>query len=224
MTIRRDAAPGGWGQVRVLVRALRALAIAAALAIAPSAQERSLAAGLGAVGLLWTPEGEAPSAPMPMVIALHDLAGVDSRGWHYGDQITAASIAVLHVELLETSADGFTVGLDGDDATAARARLATVMARVAEDPRFAGAPFGLLALGGTGDAALRAAADPAHGYRIAGLALLYPGCAALAAGPGTPRPRSPVLLLHGDADPANLTADCMALADSLNRPDEGEKR
>jgi dienelactone hydrolase len=157
--------------------------------------------------------------PMTVVIALHDSTGVDRRGWHYGDQLTAAGITVLHIELLETSADGFSSTEAADDATAARARLTKVMRLLAEDQRFASASVGLLAFGAAGQAALLAAADPVHGDRIAGLALLYPGCAALAAAATIERaqPRSPVLLLHGDADPANLPAECSGLAGQLAR-------
>jgi dienelactone hydrolase len=50
--------------------------------------------------------------------------------------------------------------------------------------------------------------------------MLYPGCAALldalsVTSPGAPAMRSPVLLLHGDADPANPPAACAALANAL---------
>jgi dienelactone hydrolase len=215
MTSRRKVAlrrEDRWG---ALARALHG----AVLAIALLASGRGLAADVDAVGLLWLPDHTAPSTPMAVVIALHDSTGIDGRGWHYGDQVTAAGIAVLHVELLETSADGFGSAVAADDATAARARLTVVIDLLAEDPRFADAPVGLLAFGAAGQAALFAAADPAHGDRIAGLALLYPGCAALAAAATTERtwPRSPVLLLHGDADPANPPADCSGLAGQLAR-------
>jgi len=83
--------------------------------------------------------------------------------------------------------------------------------------RVDGAPIGLLAFGGAGQAALRFAAGAGQNGRNAGLALLYPGCEAMLP---TEREqasdqRAPVLLLHGDADPANLPADCAALAERL---------
>jgi dienelactone hydrolase len=197
-----------------MTRSLAALALATAIALA--APGRALAAGLDEVGHLWLPTEAAPSKPMRLVIALYDLAGADPRGWHYADQLTAAGIAVLHVELLETSADsGHAVVPAADDASAL-GRLTMVMSLLAKDPRFARATIGLLALGTAGQPALLAAADPVHRDRVAGLGLLYPGCAAMA-GLVAERARAlpPVLLLHGDADPANPPGDCMALADLL---------
>ncbi|MGK7863212.1 dienelactone hydrolase family protein [Falsiroseomonas sp. E2-1-a4] len=199
--------------------------MAAMLAIALPAQHRSLAADLGTVGLLWMPEGPAPSMPTAMVVALHDSTGIDPRGWHYADQLTAAGIAVLHIELLDSSADGSRAAVAADDATAVGTRMAMVMGILAGDPLFASVPVGLLALGSAGQVALLAAADPAHGDRITGVALLYPGCASLATAMAehTP-PRSPVLLLHGDADPANVLADCIGLADRLARSAPVQRR
>lgn len=215
MTVRRRVALRGGDRLRALARAL----LGAMIAVAVFAPGRSLAADVGAIGLLWLPEGAAPAKPMPIVIALHDSTGTDSRGWHYGEQITAAEIAVLHVELLENSADGFGVTVAADDVTVARARLRMVFDLLAEDSRFANSPVGLLAFGAAGQAGLHAAADPAHRDRIAGVALLYPGCATLAATVTTEwtRPRSPVLLLHGDTDLANLPADCRHLEGQLAR-------
>jgi dienelactone hydrolase len=214
MTSRRKAATRGGDRSQVLARALLAV-----LAIAVLVPGRSLAADLGSVGLLWLPDSAAPPTPMAVVIALHDSTGIDRRGWHYGGQLTAAGITVLHIEVLETSADGFSPAVAADDATAARAPLTTAMRLLAADPRFATASVGLLAFGEAGQVALLGAADPAHGDRIAGLALLYPGCAALAATATAERtrPRSPILLLHGDVDPANLPAACSGLERQLAR-------
>src|SRR5215218_9835106 len=71
------------------------------------APERSKAAPLDTLGLLWLPDGASRPRPTGVVIALYDSTGIGSRGWQYGDQLTAAGIAVLQVELLENSADGF---------------------------------------------------------------------------------------------------------------------
>jgi dienelactone hydrolase len=189
------------------------------LATALFAPERSQAAPLDTLGLLWLPDGASRPRPTGVVIALYDSTGIDSRGWQYGDQLTAAGIAVLQVELLENSADGFGATVASEAATAARARLTMVINVLAGDPRFADMSVGLLAFGDVGQVAVRAAADPAHGDRIAGLVLLYPGCAAVAAAATVEhtRPRSPVLLVHGDVDPANLPADCSSLAAQLAR-------
>jgi dienelactone hydrolase len=200
-------------------RALALVLACAALLVAPAgrstADER---AEVGAAGILWLPDGDANPGPVRLVVALHDL-GVDHRGWRYGDQITAAGLAVLHLDLDETSADGFRPGLPEGDIAIALARLAAVLDRLDGDPRFSAAPVGLLAFGEAGQAALLAAASPALRDQIGALVLLYPGCAALsgsldnlAAGP-----RASVLLLHGDADPANPAAACAGLADRLAR-------
>lgn len=169
------------------------------------------------VGLLWLPDSEASSAPVPVVIALHDLLGIDQRGWRYGEQLTAAGIAVLHVELQEVSADGFVSMPVRDEPAAKLARLAIAIDSVAEDPRFAHAAIGILAFGAAGQVAMRAAADRTTAGRIAAMALLYPGCAAIPAPTQETALQSPVLLLHGDADPANSPADCAGLAGRIAR-------
>ncbi|MBP0464289.1 hypothetical protein J5Y09_10220 [Roseomonas sp. PWR1] len=168
------------------------------------------------LGLLWLPDAPPAGEPMPVVVAIHDTTGIDARGWRYAEQITAAGIAVLHVDLLDTSAEDGGPGDPAADAGDALDRLRVVSAILAADPRFASAPVGLLAFGGAGETAIRAATDPEAGGRVAGLALLYPGCAGLQPGEGR-APRAPVLLLHGDADPANAPADCIALAVGLAR-------
>jgi dienelactone hydrolase len=173
-------------------------------------------------GLLWPAEEMAPAGPPALVVVLHDPLGIDSRGWTYAEQLTAAGITVLHVELLDVSADGYTAGpaaadLASQDAAQARARLVEVIDTLAEDPRFDGAPIGLLAFGESGAAALHVATDPQRGRRVEALALLYPGCAGLIGPAAAQRSlsRAPVLLLHGDADPANSPAECGALAEVL---------
>ncbi len=168
------------------------------------------------LGLLWLPDDPPADTPMAVVVAIHDTTGIDARGWRYAEQITAAGIAVLHVDLLDTSAEDGGPGDQAADARDALDRLRGVSAILAEDARFATAPIGLLAFGGAGRVAMRAAADATPAGRVAGLALLYPGCAGLEAGDG-PGPRSPILLLHGDADPANPPSDCIGLAEGLMR-------
>lgn len=201
-----------------LATLVAAVILGLAIALAPG---RSLAGdpcdGPEAIGLLWLPAEADAVAPMPAVIAVHDAAGIDPRGWRYAEQLTAAGIAVLHIELYETFADGAGPSTDGD--AAAPARLAAAAAILAEDPRFGGARLGILAFGAAGEVALRAAAAPGLGEHVAALALLYPGCGALrdALSATEAVPRSPVLLLHGDADAANPTADCAGLAARLAR-------
>lgn len=196
---------------RLAALAAAILGLAIVLAAGRSAADDPCC-GPEAIGLLWLPVNAEAVAPVPAVIAVHDAVGIDPRGWRYAEQLTAAGIAVLHLELYDSSADGAGPAPDGD----AAARLAVAAATLAEDPRFGGARLGILAFGAAGEAALRAAAAPGLGEHIAALVLLYPGCATLrdAAEAG---PRSPVLLLHGDADPANPLADCAGLAARLAR-------
>jgi dienelactone hydrolase len=196
--------------------------LGAILALTLPAPARAAVEGtdrLAALGLLWLPEDAAPNVSTPLVVVLHDSTGIDPRGWHYGDQMMAAGIAVLHVELLDTADDGIVSPTRLDESAESILRLRMVIESVVEDPRFAQARIGLLGFGASAQAAALVAADPAYGSRIAGLALLYPGCAgidaALAATGGAPT--SPVLLQHGDADPANLPAACIALATRLAR-------
>lgn len=213
MTPRRGKrCPGAW---RLAVMAI--LAIAMCFLPLDQGLAGNPCDGPEAIGLLWLPDEAEALAPMPAVIAVHDAAGVDPRGWRYAEQLTAAGIAVLHLELYDTSADG--VGPAAEDAAAAAERLAAAAAILAEEPRFAGARLGILAFGAAGQAALHVAATPGLGEHIAALVLLYPGCGALRdAWPATaPGPRSPVLLLHGDADAANTPADCADLAARLAR-------
>lgn len=200
-------------------RRLLGLLLAGVLGILAPASGRGTAAGPESMALLWLPDLEAVSGPVPVVIALQDLSGIDSRGWHYAERLNAAGIAVLHFEPLDHSAGGTgTTGMRDED-NQARERLAMLVNSVVQDPRFAGAPIGLLAFGGAGQVALRFAAGADQDDRIAGLVLLYPGCdAMLSAEPAAPSAqRAPVLLLHGDTDPANRPADCGALVDRLAR-------
>ncbi len=198
-----DHSHGGTRPMNLRSRAV----LAALLALALLGPARGGAGDLGTAGLLWRPEAASPHAPLAVVVALHDTTGIDQRGWVYGEQLTAAGIAVLHAELLDTSQDGYGPVTEPDPGTEARARLAMLLGRLAADPRFADSPVGLLAFGGVGQTALHALADSAVGERIAALALLYPGCAALAPA-GRTRPHAPVLLLHGDADPSNRPEEC----------------
>ena len=193
----------------------------AALLVASATTSRSVAGertDVSALGILWSPDAGDEWGAVGVVIALHE-AGIDHRSWRYGDQITAAGIAVLHLELADISADGSITGPPPDDIAVALARLTMALDRLDEDARFAHAPVGLLAFGGAGRAAMLAAADSALRDRIGALALLYPGCATLADSLETAgiRPHAPVLLLNGDADPANSPAACSSLADRLAR-------
>ncbi|MDB5415158.1 MAG: Dienelactone hydrolase [Rubritepida sp.] len=173
----------------------------------------------GDFGLLWLPDDAAPLVPTAVVITLYEAAGIDARGWPYAEQMTAAGITVLHMELEDTSFDGLGPAVVSDQSLPALARLTAVIDILAEDARFANAPIGILAFGSAGQVATLAAANLVYGNRIAAVALLYPGCVTLHAAVTTQGsgPRSPVLLMHGDADPANLPAECVGLAAELAR-------
>jgi dienelactone hydrolase len=213
---RRPGPPCRLGRLRA---ALLACALLACAMVPPGPGLAREADHLGALGLLWWPDQVAPARPAPLVVVLHDDSGVDPRGWLHGDQIRAAGIAVLHVELRIPTEDGPDPATAKQDAEAAVARLGLMVETIAQDPRFAAVPVGILAFGDTARAAALAAADPRHAGRIAALVLLYPGCAGLdaalgAAGRG---PRASILLQHGDADPANLPAECALLERGLAR-------
>jgi dienelactone hydrolase len=164
-----------------------------------------------------------PSAlgAMPVVILVNDNLGADARGERYVARLNARGIAAL--ELVE---DDQAEAPDLAGAGVARAALA-----LAQDQRFDAGRIGVLGFGAGAHPALLAAPHDEDGRELLrGRALLYPGCAALAReapsrhdalrdaprdapGPG----HAPVLLLHGDADPANPTAACGELAGTLAR-------
>lgn len=198
--------------------------LGAALATALMAAGRdsgAVAMPLDALGLLAMPEEGVAPLPSGVVVALHEPTGIDARGWAYGDQLAAAGIAVLHVELTEATGDDRAPDAGAAGTMAALARLTLILDHLATDPRVAGVPVGLLAFGAAGDLAARAAAQGPAGDRVAALALLYPGCADLADALARDQARLRawgglrILLLHGDADPANTPADCGRLEAEL---------
>lgn len=217
MTPDRAGPPRRCGWLRMarllLGAALTVAALTAGPAPAGEASNRVL------VGMLWLPDGVTPRGPIPLVLALHDAPGIDARAWRYGEQITAAGIAVLQVDLHEVALNGADPPAPSDGNATALARLAMVLDIIAADPRFGFAPIGLLAFGSAAEAATLAAIELADSNRFAALVLLYPGCAGLEATieARTDGPRAPVLLLHGDVDPANPPLDCMSLAARLAR-------
>jgi dienelactone hydrolase len=144
---------------------------------------------------------EAPP-PWPAVVVLQDTLGPDGRSEAYAAQLAAAGIAVL--DLIS----------DGNDAD----RLVEAAALLDRDPRIAAGRLGLLGFGAGGAAALAAPA------RFGARAALYPGCGTLPAEGYLPGPGEAVLLLHGDADPANRPADCEAVARGLAQPGASIRR
>ncbi len=135
----------------------------------------------------WDGEGQAallhlPAAdnPVPAVIIIMP------------DQLQRDRRAERYAEHLLAS--GFAVLVpQGEDV-----RPEWLLARVRLSPVLDGGRIGLLAFGAGAELALRAGRLPR--------ALLYPGCGQLPAPPDA----APLLLLHGDADPANPPLACAA--------------
>ena len=159
-------------------------------AAAADRTEFFMAAGI--VGTLTRPSVTAGDAG-PAVVFVHDSLGSDRRGDAYATQLAAAGFHVL--DLLSHPADSDAAG-----------RAAAALARDARVD-----PARIAALGfGAGGAAVAAAGHP-----FAARVLLYPGCASLVPAPAAGT--APVMLLHGDGDPANPGTDCAHAASALQR-------
>ena len=143
--------------------------------------------GAGQAALLHMPSPDHPAPPI--IIILPDSAPHDLRHDRYAEHLLALGFAVLVPQRAPAVIEGFIRRLR--DAPAQGAGQG-----VGQD----GARIGLLAFGAGAAEALRHGPMPR--------ALLYPGCAQL---PGPPD-AAPVLLLHGDADPANPPPACAATA------------
>lgn len=156
----------------------------------PVAGEVTAVASRQVPGTLVMPPREA-GPPIGIVLLLHDSLGPDPRSAQYIDQLVGARIAVIDVQLAPADAG----------------RLAASLAGLTSGPMLHGLRVGVL---GFGAGALLAAR---LGTPFAGRALLYPGCDALSP-PGDAGPQ-PVLLAHGDADPANTTQGCATAAARL---------
>lgn len=184
---------------------------------------RLLSDGAGGIGLLTLPASMSLPGPLPpAVILVHDATGLDERSRRTGTALLDAGIAVLEFETVAIPMDGFGVPPDADpDAEVAaitRARAALDAAGMTDPGRVAGLGFGrgaqtLALLPGRGQG------GPAWAAQV----LLYPGCASLSAllAEAPPLAGSPLLLLHGDADPGNRPDDCRDLASQLG---QGEAR
>jgi dienelactone hydrolase len=143
----------------------------------------------GAAGTLVLPAG-APDRRSPAIVVLADGEAPDGRAGPYLDQLLGAGLAVLEM-----------TSLPGDS-------LEAVLADLARHPRVLGERLGLL---GFGVGARQVAALPEP---VTARALLYPGCAGMAP---AAMPGQAVLLMHGDADPANAEPPCATLAAALSQ-------
>jgi dienelactone hydrolase len=172
----------------------------------------------GVMGLLYRPETGAP--PSAAVLIVNDALGTDARSHRYIAHLTAAGLMVLEVELRPNPPDGWSEPHPGE---AESASLVTRAASALTDNPLVN-PTRVGALGfGVGARAL-ALAPPREDGRdtFSALVLLYPGCGSLgnlvqAPGRVTATVLSPVLLLHGEDDPANPPAECEDLSAALGK-------
>jgi dienelactone hydrolase len=210
-----------------------AVAVAAAAAAAAAAAEARRPAGPsegfhgpgGMTGLLYPPAVGAP--PSAAVLIVHDALGLDRRSHRYVAQLTAAGLLVLEVELRANPPDGVAEPLP--TYAEADALVAGAAAALARDPRVDPTRIGALGFG-VGARAV-ALAPPAEDGRatFAARLLLYPGCAGLgdllrASAQARAPVAAPVLVLHGEDDPANTAAECDGLAAVLGPPTAPARR
>jgi dienelactone hydrolase len=203
-------------RLRSAIAACIALAVLGAAPRTSAGRPESFHGPGGVMGLLYVPAGGA--SQLPAVLIVRDTLGLDQRSQRYVAQLNAAGLLVLEVELRANPLDGFAEPLPGE--AEAAGLVAHVAAALARDPRVD--PMRIGALGfGIGARAV-ALASPARDGRatFAARLLLYPGCAglgdllpALPHAPGAVP--SPVLILHGEDDPANAPEECQELASAF---------
>jgi dienelactone hydrolase len=164
----------------------------------------------GVTGLLHPPATGAP--PSAAVLIVNDALGVDTRSQRYVAQLTGAGLTVLEVELRPNPPDGWAEPLP-EEAEAANL-VGRAAAALADDPRVNPARIGALGFG-IGARALALAPRREDGRD-------YPGCGSLGelvrmSEGAAASVLSPVLLLHGEDDPANLPTECESLSAALGR-------
>jgi dienelactone hydrolase len=200
-----------------------ALAACAALVAVPSAlamPSEVFRGPDGVIGLLYQPGTGAPLSAAVLVV--NDALGMDMRSQRYVEHLAAAGLIVLEVELRANPPDGWPEPLPAE--AEAAGLVARAAAALAGDPRVNPDRVGALGFG-IGARAL-ALAPPGEDGRnpFAARVLLYPGCGSLGAlvsasvlKRAAATVRSPVLLMHGDDDPANPPAECEGLSTALGR-------
>ncbi|WP_165982730.1 dienelactone hydrolase family protein [Dankookia rubra] len=149
---------------------------------------------------------------------MNDALGMDMRSQRYIDRLAAADLLVLEVELRPNPPDGWPEPLPSE--AEAADLVGRAAAALAGDPRVNPDRVGALGFGIGARAVALALADGRDPF--AARVLLYPGCKGLGEGVGAPEHaaaavRSPVLLLHGEDDPANPLAECEGLSVALRR-------
>ncbi len=201
------------------------VAAACATSVAPATARPALAGPSevfhgpdGVIGLLHPSGTGAP--PSAAVLVVNDALGMDTRSQRYIEHLAAADLMVLEVELGPNPPDGWPEPLPGE--AEAASLVARAAAALAGDPRVNPARVGALGFG-IGARALALAPPRADGRdAFAARVLLYPGCGSLGGLVRAPERAaaavlSPVLLLHGEDDPANRPAECEDLAAALGR-------
>ena len=159
----------------------------------------------GSAATLTLPPGDGSGRALAVVLLLPDAEGPGPRAALYGQRLLENGIALLEPDFIGSLPD------DAPLPTAAT-RLALAAAAIAADPRLDPQRMVVLGLGEGARAALLGQDGGTP------LALLYPGCDAALATAAARTPAAPVLLLHGDADPANERAACDRLAAAFPRP------
>jgi dienelactone hydrolase len=172
----------------------------------------------GVIGLLYRPETGAPRSAAVLVV--NDALGMDTRSQRYVEHLAAAGLTVLEVELRPNPPDGWPEPLPGE--AEAASLVARAAAALADDPRVNPTRIGALGFG-VGARAVALAPPRADGHDpFAARVLLYPGCGSLGELVRAPERSaatvlSPVLLLHGEDDPANSPAECEDLSAALGK-------
>lgn len=174
-------------------------------------------AGNAAIAGLVSVPPRGPRDRLPGVIIAHDATGPDWRVEAYVEHLNKAGVLVLEIEL-----ESIAVASGRGASPAERAEaLAEAAAELANDRRVDAARLGVLGFGAGGHAALLTLSRPDVPDPFAARAVLYPGCAAASSelhrsGLAIKATMSQVLLVHGDADPANPTEDCSRMATLLD--------
>jgi dienelactone hydrolase len=169
-------------------------------------------------GLFSTPAHAADAPMLPAVILLGDGGGPDGRLQLYALRLLSLGFAVLDAD--DDTAISSDIGLSPADEVPAPLRLAEALSALRVLPGVAPARIVVIAIGAGAHGMLASVA--AWPRPVAALVLVYPACSELLASmaPGAPLVGAPararLLLVHGDADPAE-TAACVRLTAALAR-------
>jgi dienelactone hydrolase len=213
----RQASFGQQGYATPRVMAL-AIWVASSISLtAPAMPSEIFGDASTATGLMHHPR-ESDGLRAAAVLIVHDALGMNARGLRYVDLLTRAGLIVLEMEIAANTLEGEIEPLPGE--IEAASLVASAAAALAEDPRVDRRRLAAMGFG-YGARALALASDREAAQNVfAALVLLYPGCGSLAdllqaseqpAATSAP----PILLLHGENDPVNPSAECNALSSAL---------